>query len=446
MAEAHVRPATENDATDGFGILGGLHETNNQRTLRLDIWPEGRTYKLRIQTDDAELQTLFGDPQEHELPITESELLGAVQSCRSTWNERLVHLAQGPMKPFQQFWDFKDHGDLMEQALPELARAGAMLFLTLFYPRAAEDPQLHAGLRKVGKGLRQAMAARNRWLKIASTDFHVPWGLIYSEPLDIDGKNWRPEGFWGYQHLIDSAPLGKGGMKNDLEVPDGDPLVMALQLDSGIDQQLKVPCIQLVEDQLAKYGNALRIDRRIRRTALAQALGQGPLDEHVLFFCCHAIVDGVSTEIRSDEAYLTLSDRSPDPKLDRITPDDILQWIDMRSFYEDGRRPIFFLNACGSGQLNSIFYPSFGERFLELGASSVVGAQVELPAFFAGEFARRFFERFFTGGTENQIGKILFDLRRAFFNDHKNPLGLIYSLYRGADIYLRRGLSPPGVP
>ncbi len=441
MPQAHVTPRLELDATEGFGIVGGLSETNNQRTLALEIRPEGRHYRLFIQTDEPDLEARFGDNLEHEVPLTESELAGAVQSCRATWNEHLVHLTHGPAKPFQRAWDLQSHGHLMAGAMPELARAGAKLFLTLFAPRDAGDPELHQGLRAIGSALRQAMASQGRWLKISSKGFHVPWGLIYSDSLNVDGDNWRPEGFWGYQHLIENAPLGKGSMKNELEMPENGKLVVALQLDEGIDQQLRVPCIAPVETLLAGYANELITERRNLRGLLARALRDDPLDEQVLFFCCHAVVDGVSTQIRADEAYLVLSDRSADPRKDRITPGDIRQWIDMRSFYDDGKRPIVFLNACGSGQLNSLFYPSFGEVFLQLGASSVIGAQIELPGIFAGEFARRFFARFFAGGEQNQVGKILFDLRRQFLDDHKNPLGLIYSLFRGADLYLRRGLK-----
>ncbi len=441
MPEAHIHPRQEQDATNDYGDVRGVHETNNVRTLHLLIKPNGKTFRLEIQTDDPDLIALFGDNLEHELPLTEAELLGAVQSCRRTWNERLVQLIDGAICPFQAAWDLKDHPHLAKAVMPELARAGGKLFLALFFPRDPGDRERHQELRKIGLALRAAMASQTRWVRVSADSFYVPWGLIYSEPLGIDGSDWKPEGFWGYQHLIENAPMKKGGLKNELKAPDGGTLVVALQIDEWIDQQFPVPCIKPVEDVFKKYPpGRLTTVRRTRRLEVAKALHDGPLDEHVLFFCCHGIVDGVSAEIRNNEAYLILSDRSPDTRVDRITPADIQQWIDARSFYEDGRCPLVFLNACGSGQLNSIFYPSFGESFLRLGACSVIGAQVELPAIFAGEFARRFFERFLQGGLGNQVGKILYELRREFWDRHRNPLGLIYSLYRGADVFLRQGL------
>ena len=442
MTRVDVVPRLEHDATNGFAAVGGLHETNNRRTLALLIRPEGTHFRLFIQTDDPKLEALFGDQLDHELPLTTSKLLGAVQSCRNTWNECLVHMECGNSKPFQQDWDMQSYGPLLEQAMPELALAGAKLFRTLFFPRDAGDPELHRGLRPIGGALREAMAMESRWLKVSSKGFHVPWGLIYSGALNLDGTDWEPEGFWGYQHMIENAPLGKGGMQYELTVPEDGNLVVSLQLDESIDQQMNVPCNEPVETLMTRYGQRVTTRRRNTRRRLAEALRQGDLDEQVLFFCCHAVVDGVSTQIRADEAYLVLSDRSPDPRKDRVTPSDIQEWIDLRSFYDNGNRPLVFLNACGSGQLNSIFYPSFGEIFLALGASSVLGAQVELPGIFAGEFARRFFERFFAGGTNNQVGKILFELRREFLQTYRNPLGLIYSLFRGADVFLTHGIDP----
>jgi hypothetical protein len=104
------------------------------------------------------------------------------------------------------------------------------------------------------------------------------------------------------------------------------------------------------------------------------------------------------------------------------------------------------LNACQGAQLNSVFYQGFANTFLSRDASAVIGPQTEIPAVFAGEFARRFLDAFFAGGRDRdgnlvrQVGSILWDLRREFLDRYNNPLGLLYSLYRGADVFLPTAL------
>jgi hypothetical protein len=91
--------------------------------------------------------------------------------------------------------------------------------------------------------------------------------------------------------------------------------------------------------------------------------------------------------------------------------------------------------------VNSTFYESFGRVFLSRQASAVIGPQTEVPALFAGEFARCFFEEFFQGGSDNSLALVLHRLRRKMWDQYCNPLGLVYSLYRGADIFLPRPIE-----
>lgn len=437
MPEAHVEPVVEHDAAAGFGVVRGVHETNRDRDLHLIIEPDGNHFHLTVQTADEDLAAAFGDDLEHELPVTAGELWGLVQACRQAWRTHLVDLRQGNGFPFQEEWDHAARPGLAAAALPRLAEAGSKLFLALFYPRPPGDPARYAGLRRIGRVLRREMSAKTRWLRVTSDSFFAPWSLIYSDPLALDGADWRPEGFWGYQHLIEHAPPGAGGLGNELEPPDDGPLEVGLQLDRTIDDTLGVPCLGPVLELLDGFPKRSLV-RHLRgtRAELARALREGPASEQVLFFCCHAEQEGDLTGFRIDESYLALSDRPVDAA--RITPGDLTLWMDMKEF---ARRPLVLLNACGSGQLNSIFYAGFGRTFLGLGASSVIGAQTELPAVFAGEFARRFLAAFFAGGLDNKVGEVLFRLRRELFDRHHNPLGLIYSLYRGADNYLARAVE-----
>ena len=76
---------------------------------------------------------------------------------------------------------------------------------------------------------------------------------------------------------------------------------------------------------------------------------------------------------------------------------------------------------------------------LASGANCLIGAQTDLPAVFATEFATRFFTDFLAGN--QRVGEIMRRLVRQFADDHANPLALLYSLYHGLDTHLTKAVS-----
>ncbi len=438
MTRAPVDPRVEYDATGGWRAVRGVHETNAPRTLALDVEKDAAGgYRLQVRTTDDDLQRRLGEDltRSHPLELDRAQLWAAVQACRHAWRTKVVDHLEGGRYPFQDAWDMTPRPGLRDRVLRPVAEAGADLFYRVFFPRPP-DPRPYESLRRVGRVLRDEMAVpgRHLWLRVTSDSFYVPWSLIYSEdPM----APIRPEGFWGYQHLIEHSPDGSGNLGYELEPgdPPARPLAVGLQLDERIDATLGVACLAPVEDLLAGYdAGHLKTERRVLKKQLRQALSSAPPTDQVLYFCCHARQEGDLSNLRLDRSHLTLSD----PADGEITPSDIGRWIGMESFE---RHPVVFLNACEGGQINSIFYQGFGNTFLGLGAASVVGPQTEVPAVFAGELARRFFERFFEGGERRSLGRVLFDLRREMLDQHDNPLGLVYSLYRGADTFLRAPLQ-----
>jgi hypothetical protein len=71
-------------------------------------------------------------------------------------------------------------------------------------------------------------------------------------------------------------------------------------------------------------------------------------------------------------------------------------------------------------------------------ALGLIGAQIDLPVLFAEEYARRFFRALLDRSASGvvRIGPLMRELTRRFITDHRNPLGLVYSLYRGLDSYV----------
>ena len=92
------------------------------------------------------------------------------------------------------------------------------------------------------------------------------------------------------------------------------------------------------------------------------------------------------------------------------------------------------MSSCEGGQLSTFHYTAFGRHLLDAGARCLIGPQIDLPRLFAAEFVKRVFERFLVPSTP--LGDVLRDVARDFAFQHGNPLGLIFSLYRGLDVHL----------
>jgi hypothetical protein len=434
MAEEINQAKVVNDRSNGFSMLRGSRTTNRRRDINLIIKPSGSSFELRVQTP---LESF--DPKknwEDTLQLTPQSLWGAAQIARHAWHEVAVDLKIGNAFPLQERWDFSKDAGLCAQLLPKLAVAGSILFRQIFFPHDTADRNKFQRLREIGNILQKESDAKSLWIRVTSGDFYAPWNLIYSKDLAPDGSDATPEGFWGYRHVIEQAP-GDGALEPDPQFDH--PLQIGLQMDENIDTKLNVPCNAPVLALLDSYADgAIHKETRNSSAVFKKALGAACLLDDILYFCCHAVAEGDNTTFRIGESQFSLTDGVAiiPAEMDLCLKENVFQ-----------RGPIVFLNACQGAQLNSVFYQGFANTFLSRDASAVIGPQTEIPAVFAGEFARRFLDAFFAGGRDQdgnlvrQVGKILWDLRREFLDLYNNPLGLLYSLYRGADVFLPTALA-----
>lgn len=435
MSEANVDVTTRYDNTGGFSVVRGVRQTNLERLVNLIIEAKGTTFSLKVQSP------LFDADEENwedEIPLTPEKLWGHVGACRRVWYESAVYHKEAGKFLLQEHWDFSSLPWVKEKLLPQLAVAGARLFEAIFFPeKSAKERDRFVRLRKIGERLQELTYERSLFMRITSDSFYAPWNLIYSHNLvdRVSGTDFQREGFWGYRHLVEHTPQS-GGRASELATDW--PLQIGVHVDGNIDTQLGVTTNRDVLAHLSSYApEALSLIERRSKRELSSALAEDPrqgLKDHILYFCCHATVEG-DTAPRIDESYLALTDSDA-----HITTGDLRFWVGENKF---ARSPIVFLNACESAQMNSVFYQGFAALFLGLDASTVIGTQTEIPAVFAGEFARRFFEEFFQGDVDKtalkrQIGTILLRMRQEFLDTYNNPLGLLYSLYRGADVHLSK--------
>jgi hypothetical protein len=412
----------EEDQSERFTEVRGLHESNRKRDLNLEFTGEGSGHRLNIITDNPDLIQHFGKDRSALIDINLDLLLRYIWEFRKDFEAQVISYCPHKARIFDDCWDLSASTHHLDKLLPRMATLGYKLFIQIF---AASGPSEN---KTLAKKLQEAMRKRPLNVRITSDSFFAPWSLLYAGDDPDTAGPIQPEHFWGYHHWIEHTPPGQ---RVD-HVCDLSPVRIGIQFDQKIDQEFKVACLAPVLGLLQKIPQGrLESIRRPLRTDFEKAVRSGPRDEHILYFCCHATHQG---DLPQQRPYIVLSDLPRNAMPNWITPDDISIWLGLNEFTN---RPLVFLNACGVTQISSSFYRNFARAFLNGSACSVIGPQVAVPAVFAGEFARAFFKEFLQGGPNNAVGEIIRRLRRHFLDNHGNPLGLIYELYRGSDVFLR---------
>lgn len=365
-----------------------------------------------------------------KIALKREELFVKVNRCRSEWQRWVVEADEIVKKkrlyPFQRQWDLSRRTDLLSNAGPKLAVAGHRLFQEIFRQR---DGDLNA----IAEKLEKASVDRRLVLTLHSNDFFIPWGMLYTHPdggnLKADGSNWNPKGFWGARHILEHN-TDRQDLRTVIQ-PVAKRLHVGLNVDIGLDNELPVAVVQPVVSFFQGIRTAA-CSIRTTKAELRDALTDPRYNEQIVYFCCHGVVTGVENAPNFGESTIALSDR---PRED-ITVGDIEYWLKNRALESN---PVIFINTCQGGQMASLFYRSFAAEFLRRQANCVIGAQVDVPAVFAAEYAQRFFAEFLKG--KRRVGELVRDLAWQFLDTYKNPVGLIYSLYSGADTYFDAGGS-----
>lgn len=413
----------------------GLHEDNLERDVGLII----RFLKPLDQFLLFPYGKLFPPPKtwDTEIPLTPLQLFRHVEDCRQVWQDVVVNYQEvgpnpaGGMRnvfPFQEWWDFRERPELLRAAGPRLALAGAQLFYHLF--EASGDPVL----TEVAQRLRDEGRKKPLVLTVTSDTFFVPWGMLYVHPdpsqgLAPDGANFQWEGFWGFRHIVEHNPKYVS-LETELKPNQAGRIPLSINIDERIDQTLNVPCIAPQLDFFQRQSGLELIERR-QKGELQKAFMAAGFADRVVYFCCHGTGASGPDTVNLQRARIALTDGLP------ITDADISFWLKGRPGLVS--QPVVFINACQGGQLTTIFYQTLATEFLKQKAIGLIGAQIDIPAVFAAEYSQRFFDRFLNGGPGNRVrmGPLMQELAREFITKHHNPLGLVYSLYRGADCFVR---------
>jgi hypothetical protein len=388
---------------------------------------QARDLNVTILNTGAGFQIILSGPvgAMANLPLTLPELDQIIADVREEL-KAIVRLALGPqkMRVYQAGIDIP--AQVNRAAMQRLARAGFRLYQRLFYGPAADS---QANL--LGDRLREMAHKERLKIQIFSQQFMLPWGVLYVADA-YDPHSVEPELFLGLKHIIEHIPLQQNMRVIDDILASRPQFTVSLNVNADIDQQMNRPLIanQIVDWQHISHTSGTQVVVRKTRDDVLQALADGSTPDQILYFYCHAISKALGEGAGPDDSSLVLSGDGC------VTLEDLNLLASPRQALSGS--PLVFINACESAELSPLFYDGFVPYFMARGARGVIGTECEVPALFAAEWARRFFKHFLTG---RSLGQVLLDLRREFYYQHNNLLGLLYALYCDGDTQIVPGLQ-----
>ena len=204
-----------------------------------------------------------------------------------------------------------------------------------------------------------------------------------------------------------------------------------LKLGSRLDLGVAVTDDPAMHDAIGEHLSELAKISGLRFTSVNPALQDDEVftmlrDAGLAYFLCH-------NDSAGNESWLRLQTS----KTPRISTKELIRWglrpdWDAQGF--EARAPIIFINACHSAALTPGQVVTWVGDFARLGASAVLGTEVDIRVEVAAEFALRFIAELLAGPVVplgQAIREARWDLARK-----GNLLGLSYTLYGLADIWL----------
>lgn len=310
------------------------------------------------------------------------------------------------------------------KTLPMLARAGALLFQTIF---------MHPGSNQVAKDFAKRFRALAQGdplnIQIISKQMMLPWGILYVADK-FDPNNIQPELFLGLKHIIEHAPM-EPNMDFVTNIASQPALTVSLNLNKEIDAQMGFPLIKNQQKywDARKQKGGVNIITRTTSNDLITALADANTPDQIAYFYCHAVSKNIAEGGAGASTLQFGANQS-------VTLEDFMLSAPLEVRLAGS--PLVFINACESAELSPLFYNGFMPYFVDKGARGMIGTECPVPALFALDWAEKFFNQFLDG---KPLGQIFLDLRRDYFFNHNNILGLLYAVYCDADTRVEPALQ-----
>jgi hypothetical protein len=375
------------------------------RSLTLWIDYKGEGFKVSVLGPNENVSFMI-PLQLHELELA----IGKAREALKT----IVETQDAGMLAYQQRIDIS--AAVKNKTLPMLARAGALLFQTIFM-----HPGSNQAAKDFAKRFRALAQGEPMHIQIVSKQLMLPWGILYMADK-FDANSIQPELFLGLKHIIEHAPM-EPNMDFPPDIASQPQLLVSLNLNQEIDQQMGFP---LIKNQI-QYWNAkqnkggVKIITRTRGSDVVNALADENTPDQIAYFYCHAVSKNLN-EGGANASTLQFGAQQS------VTLEDLLLSAPLDTRLKGS--PLVFINACESAELSPLFYNGFMPYFVDKGARGMIGTECPVPALFALDWAGKFFDAFLAG---KPLGQVFLDLRRDYFYNHNNILGLLYAVYCDAD-------------
>lgn len=300
-----------------------------------------------------------------------------------------------------------------------------------------------------------------------TADYTFPWSIIYDIPLNENNPSeWKlcplvekwddkynklvklgtrrcpeatgpngshesntlcPFGFWGYQYDIEQlSSCDTPTLTIPIPSKAAFPVAAILTQDKKILVKL-YNHIQALEGVLKQTFPKVDLIKGKDLLTIRKIMGQ---DEPFIYFFCH----GERSQYGDPDTYLCVGNN------EKFLAGDFQDWV-QEWLVRDGRkvwdkiRPLIFINACHSVEIQNKTFASYLDAFISTGhAAGVIGTEVKVQPSIAMDIGLEFSRLFFGG---KSVGETMHLLRTDYLSDG-NLYGLIYTPYCWSDLTIVR--------
>lgn len=299
-----------------------------------------------------------------------------------------------------------------EEAKNKFVTLGAELWSALFRSR-------DANITNFGQNLRTLRQKKGTQITISGDIPFFPWQLLF----DGDDRQPKDEDFWGFGNVITIKPPVYPRSLSDTSSLSPSRVLTAYNIvDSSISSHVEQQRLEL-----AKL--AVTVHEVTTEVNLISELKKDVFT-NVVYIYGHMVTVSSHSSSRSSngtefgpgvfQSTLILTNESSG-----------LNYLAMRRELPLDRAPILLGNplvvvvACKSGAIEPLVADGFLTHLLEQGACAAIGTEVDTPAIFGATFGSKLLHAYVVQGM--MAGEALLHVRRQFWSDFRNPLGLLFN-------------------
>ncbi|HSK04617.1 MAG TPA: effector-associated domain EAD1-containing protein [Kofleriaceae bacterium] len=329
-----------------------------------------------------------------------------------------------------------------------MAKAGAALHRRFFGRPGDHGTDLDT--QRLARVIAEAPPGGATRLQIVAAFQPFPWAVLYDgayrdRPLTDDPASVDLSCFWGHRFRIDRAIMGHASAVRTPVLAA--PVRVQVCLNAHLDDEpgARALGVRVVDRQRALFDGMPGVTAYppIESTDGFVAYLRSETACDLLYVFCHATAAATRDEL------FTYATRAPDVQAKLIFEPPPAPPVDVAAMQEHRAgpllgRPLVFLNACSTAAGDEAFQAPLLEQFLDRwGAIGVLGTDWEVPAVFAGAFARRLLDHFLRARAP--LGEALWRASHEAFAEG-NPFPLVYALYARPDLIAGPVAAPTGGP